>query len=161
MYEKYTVYPVCFDTPDGEITIPVHHIVEAENEYEDNMHVTVSALVKGEEICFEKDNTEYTFAGFINQLPENWNIKCCFSCRHGNFCPTGDYDNEIFCVSDFAPKQARDLWHVTEDNVERELRSRTLFGFCDRFEPQSGDYYSYSNYLDHVNKRVKKEPNND
>ena len=79
-------------------------------------------------------------------LPEKWYIKSCVSCRYGHFCPVGNYDNELFCVTDFAPKEPRDLWHVTENEIERKNRSRTLFDCCDHYKEHAEDYFTYSDY---------------
>ena len=63
-----------------------------------------------------------------------------------------NYDNELFCVTDFAPKEPRDLWHVTENEIERKNRSRTLFDCCDHYKEQAEDYFTYSDYYSEVKK---------
>lgn len=83
---------------------------------------------------------------------EGWVIKSCISCRYGHFCPVGNYDNELFCVTDFDPKEPRDLWHVTENESERKKRSRTLFDCCEKYEEQSKDYFTYSDYYYEIGK---------
>lgn len=42
-------------------------------------------------------------------LPSNINLECCQSCRHGNFCPYGDSDNEIFCFKDIVINSKHDV----------------------------------------------------
>ena len=86
------------------------------------------------------------------ELPKTWKIKSCLSCRFGHFCPVGNGDNELFCVTDFAPKEPRDLWHVTENEIERKNRSRTLFDCCDHYKEQAEDYFTYSDYYYEVKK---------
>ena len=75
----------------------------------------------------------------------------CLSCRYGHFCPVGNADNELFCVTEFEPKEISDLWQVTEDDAERSKRSRNLFHLCEQYLPQVSDYFTYSDYLSEVN----------
>jgi len=49
-------------------------------------------------------------------------------------------------VTDFEPKEPRDLWHLIENDEERARRSRTLFDLCDMYAPQSKEYFTYSDY---------------
>ena len=88
-------------------------------------------------------NTEGIFMELSKILKDKYEIHSCYTCRHGNFCPIGDIDNEIFCVNDFEPKSKSDLYFVTEDSAERKKRSRTLFNVCEGFQPCSDDYYTY------------------
>ena len=88
-------------------------------------------------------STESIFMELSEILNGKYEIRSCYTCRHGNFCPIGDQNNEIFCVSDFEPKCKSDLYFVTEDSAERKKRSRTLFDFCKDFKPCSDDYYTY------------------
>lgn len=92
------------------------------------------------------DTIEKAIFNLVEQLPSNVKIKCCFSCRHGNLCPVGNKDNEIFCVKDFEPKEKSDLFFVTEDYDEREKRSRTLFDICDDYKPLKKGYYTYNSF---------------
>ena len=88
-------------------------------------------------------NTESIFMELSKILKDKYEIHSCYTCKYGNFCPTGDIDNEIFCVNDFEPKCKSDLYFVTEDREERKKRSRTLFDVCESFQPCSDDYYTY------------------
>lgn len=101
-----------------------------------------SVLVDGEKIELAGD-TESFFMKFFEKFGGKYEIHSCFTCRHGNFCPIGDCDNEIFCVKDFEPKGKSDLYFVTEDSAERQKRSRTLFDVCEDFKPCCDDYYTY------------------
>ena len=137
------------ETPNGVIKVEVCHVVE--NSDEDDMTVTVSGIIQGETVVFQSNSTENALIGFAKNLPEGWSIKSCLSCRYGHFCPVGNRDNELFCVTEFEPKEPRDLWPVTEDNAEREKRSRELFDTCNSHIPQSKDYYTYSDYYIKMN----------
>ena len=141
---KQKIYFLNISTPDGIITLEVCQKVTNQNE--EDMSVILSTTIQGELFSYQTETTETALFNLANDLPENWHIKSCLSCRYGHFCPVGNADNELFCVTDFEPKDARDLWHVTEDDDERKKRSRNLFGCCEFYKEQSNDYFTYSDY---------------
>ena len=149
MTEKYNTYTLPINTPDGLINIAVRHRVIDEND--ENMRTTISVVIQGQEQCFDAETTEEVLIKFAKSLPSGWSIKSCLSCRYGHFCPVGNYDNELFCVTEFEPKGISDLWHVTEDDEERKQRSRNLFHLCDQYAPQASDYFTYSDYYFELN----------
>lgn len=136
------------DTPEGPMAcLAVHR----RKFYGDQLRrVMVVLTVNGDEYIGLSDDTEYALYDLANRLPEGCTLRCCLSCRHGHFCPVGDEDNELFCVTDFEPRRKSDLYHVTEDEQERAARSRTLFHVCEGWEPQSDETYTYSEYLDRL-----------
>ena len=137
-------------TTDGMTDLEVKHtVVPLDN---DNASITVSAMVQGTLHYYTSDSTEKNLLALARNLPEGWHIKSCISCRHGHFCPVGNGDNELFCITDFEPKAPCDLWSVTEDDTQRKIRSRTLFDCCDQYREQSADYFTYSDYYDTINK---------
>ena len=134
-------YPLHIDTPAGRFMVPaVHKVVLREGELQ---CATVTLRLGGTAYVGHGDETEYALYDLAKQLPEGCTLRCCLTCRHGHFCPVGDQDNELFCVTDFEPKQKADLYHVTEDEQERASRSRMLFGICEGWEAQSDEYYTY------------------
>ena len=137
-------YYLSVETPEGLAKLKVCHAVE--NQDEEDMAVTISTTIQDDVVVLQSDTTEDALIQLARRLPVGWSMKSCLSCRYGHFCPVGDYDNELFCVTDFEPKEPRDLWHVTEDDEERAKRSRTLFDLCDKYAPQSKDYFTYSDY---------------
>jgi len=144
-------YPLSVKTADGDVELIVCHSVE--NQDEENMLVTISTTIQGKSVVFQSDTTEYALLQLASNLPAEWSVKCCLSCRYGHFCPTGDYDNELFCVTEFEPKESRDLWQFTEDVKERAQRSHMLFDVCEKFAPQSKDYFTYSDYYRYLNSK--------
>ena len=121
------------------------------NENDDSMLVTISVTFKGHEMRFNAETTEAALINFAKDLPVGWSIKSCLSCRYGHFCPVGNADNELFCVTEFKPKEVSNLWQVTEGCDERKQRSRNLFHLCEQYLPQASDYFTYSDYLSEVN----------
>lgn len=144
------IYCLPIQTPDGIIKLEINRTVV--NKDDENMSVTVSTTVRGKNHFYQTETTEEALIQLAKSLPEKWHIKSCISCRYGHFCPVGNYDNELFCVTDFAPKDPRDLWHVTEDERERKNRSRTLFDCCEHYKEQVEDYFTFSNYYYEVTK---------
>ena len=144
------IYNLPVKTPDGVVELKINHITV--NKDDENMRVNISTTIKGELCSYQAETTEKALVLLAKNLPEKWCIKSCISCRHGHFCPIGNSDNEPFCVTDFVLKDPRDLWHVTENEIERKNRSRTLFDCCDHYKEQTEDYFTYSDYYYEVTK---------
>ena len=140
--EKENLLPI--ETTEGMINLKVEHTIIPQDD--ENKKVLLSAMVQGVLHSYEADTTEQVLLALAKNLPEGWRIKSCLSCRYGNFCPVGNDDNELFCVTDFEPKSPRDLWYFTEDEDERKRRRRTLFDCCEKYVEQSEDYFTYSDY---------------
>ncbi len=136
------------ETPEGSLLLDIYRTVL---EQEDgDMQATLRTVVQGREVYLEGETTEQVLLLLAKSLPQGWQIRSCLSCRHGHFCPTGDCDNELFCVTDFAPQSPRDLWAVTEHREERARRSRSLFHTCGSYSPQEKGFFTYSDYLDKI-----------
>lgn len=142
-------YFLSVETPNGIVELEVYHAVV--NQDEEDVTVTISTTVQDEKVVLQADTTEEALIQLAKSFPAGWNIKSCLSCRYGHFCPVGDYDNELLCVTEFEVKTPRDLWHVTENIEERAKRSRTLFDLCDRYLLQSNGYFTYSDYYFRMN----------
>lgn len=147
MRESQT-FTLHIDTPQGRQCVPAAHIHDEWETQQGTLLVPMMAT----SVCIElngqvlegcADDTEYALKRLAEQLPEGCRLRCCLSCRHGHFCPVGDADNKLFCVTDFEPQQKSDLYHVTEDEQERARRSRSLFHVCEAFKPVSEEYYIY------------------
>ena len=87
------------------------------------------------------------FADLQRQLPEGVLMKGCLTCRHGNLCPVGNAVNEVFCTKDVLITQKSDLFFYTEDDAQRAKRSRQYWDFCEDYQPQTDDFYTYNDYL--------------
>ncbi len=138
-------------SPKGIIQVMAKHDTTGYCDDADSI-VRVTLTLEGMMLQGEGDRTEAALIDLVKKLPAGYGLRSCLSCRHGNFCPVGDEDNEIFCVNDFAPKGKGDLFSVTEDSGERAKRSRTLFCCCDRYAPQTEAYYTYNDFLTETRK---------
>ena len=63
------------------------------------------------EISLEYSGTRYqgmgtdfmwadAFWDLQRKLPDGTSLACCMTCRHGNMCPYGDVENQLFCTKD-------------------------------------------------------------
>jgi hypothetical protein len=128
-------------------TIKCETIVERTFNLDGSVHAQVSTTIDGKFYTAQSyASTEDAIIKLQNELPKNIKIICCQSCIHGNFCVTGDYDDEIFCLSDFEPKLIDDILHVTENKEEREKRSRNLLYCCKQYKQITNDMYSYNDW---------------
>ena len=151
MSKKETVYVLTIDAPEGIRKVSVKHKVTEEKD--DNMKIEIHISMNGDDLYFVAETTEEVLVQLAKSLPVGFSIKSCLSCRYGQFSPVGNYDNELFCVTEFEPKEIGDLWHVTEDEIERKKRSRNLFHLCEHYMPQTSDYCTYSDYRFQVSDR--------
>lgn len=114
---------------------------------DDSIDAGISVEIQGElYVAKSFESTESAMINLQNKLPQNVKIICCQSCIHGNFCPVGNFDDEIFCTSDFEPKMAEDIFRATENDEERRKRSRNLLYVCGRYEKITDDKYSYNDW---------------
>ncbi len=128
-------------TPEGVLQAEIRRTIREEGD-----DMTVVLTLPGLALSLRAETTEDALILLEKRLPQGWHIRSCLSCRYGNFCPVGNEDNEIFCITDFTPKDARDLWPVAEDEAQRQNRSRTLFDCCDRYAPLTTGYYTYNSF---------------
>ena len=129
-------YNLLVKTDDGSLNIEIQHKMNENS-------ISLSFCIDGECRTITAQTTEYALLALVDTLKEKCTICSCLTCRHGNFCPIGDYDNEIFCAKDIVTKCVSDLYHITEDETERAKRVRTLFDVCSDFKPCSKEYFSY------------------
>lgn len=87
------------------------------------------------------------FADLQNKLPDNIKLACCMTCRHGNMCPYGNAENQLFCTKDLRFSDKRDLCDLFDQTDPFEKRSVASIDFCDDFVYQSDDFYTYNDYL--------------
>ena len=117
------------------------------------------------EITVSYNDTEYcakgkdhlwadAFADLQAKLPSNTQLACCMTCRHGNMCPYGNKENQLYCTKDVLLNSKDDVIELMDDKgydsfFEREVSS---IHCCDDFIYQSEDSYTYNDYLYHLQK---------
>ncbi len=109
------------------------------------------------EVLYQGNGTDFlwvdAFADLQSRLPHNIKIACCLTCRHGNMCPYGNSENQIFCTKDLLISSKDDmieLFDKTDPFTERKVAS---VNFCDNFAYQSDDCYTYNDYMYYLKKK--------
>ena len=120
----------------------------------DDVEITVS--YNGAEYCATGKDYLWVdaFADLQAKLPSNTQLACCMTCRYGNMCPYGNDKNQLFCTKDVQLTSKDDvielMYNKGHDSFfEREVSS---IHCCDDFIYQSNDYFTYNDYLYHLQK---------
>jgi hypothetical protein len=95
------------------------------------------------------------FADLQNKLPHNIKLACCMTCRHGNMCPYGNTENQLFCTKDIRITSKEDMCNLFDQTDPFEERSVASIDFCDDFVYQSDEYYTYNDYRYQLNKKKR------
>ena len=147
---------ICLSINGGEVIVKADILWNEEVAGEE--HVSINIAYENKKYYGWGKDYYWTdaFADLQNNLPENVQIKSCITCRHGNFCPVGNHLDELFCTKDIEIEEIRDLWFYTEDEVEREKRSRKYTCFCDAYSAQTDDYFTYNDFKFYMNELKNK-----
>lgn len=153
MSKSETVSNISLITPNG-IRQNVINISYVSAEDEDSLEVI--AYLRYHEKDYFGYGTDFLWIDAIadlqKKLPDGVFLKCCVACKHGNLCPVGNSANEVFCMKDIVPRKKSDLFFYTEDDSEREKRSKEYFKCCESFDAQNENYYTYNDFLYFLNK---------
>ena len=121
---------------------------------DDEVEITIN--YNGAEYCATGKDYLWVdaFADLQRKLPSDIQLACCMTCRHGNMCPYGTDKNQLFCTKDVILTSKDDIielmYYKGHDSFfEREVSS---IHYCDDFVCQSDDYYTYNDYLYHLQK---------
>ena len=99
------------------------------------------------------DCMEYAIIDLQKQLPNNIQIVCCESCKHGNFHPAGNDENKIFCLRDYTPHNKSDVAGIFIDDDYSRLPKNTaiysneLLHWCDKYDRINDNYYTYNDWI--------------
>lgn len=134
---------------DGILTeVPTNMLYEQSDEDERrSIHYEVN-FGNQHLISCSADDTEFAVKNLKRVLPTNIMIACCQSCRHGNFNPYGDYDNEIFCLKDMTYNNKMEVCEIFSEKYDLlKARRRKLLDFCSDFMPLfDEEYYTYNDW---------------
>lgn len=153
-------YDAVLHTPYGDTTVKLTVGCHEEPVYCDGSlqqppTVNVSCTFEGKEYGGHGSDALWidAFADLQRKLPEGVFLKGCLSCRYGNLCPVGNGVNEVFCTKDVLIRQKSDLYFYTEDATERSKRSRQYWDFCEDYQPQTEECYTYNDYWYYLQKQ--------
>lgn len=162
LQQKTIICPLTLATPDGDVTVNAVYLFthdpekgkRVENPYGENYtlyHVGEASvqiewnntIFRG--YCTDELYTEKALLNLADKLPQEIKIKSCLTCRHGNFCPFGSNDNEIFCAADIRPQKKTDLDFIFLAKTQEEWlkRRHSLFHICTNYKPEAARYWSY------------------
>ncbi|SDH43471.1 hypothetical protein [Desulfosporosinus hippei] len=134
---------------DGKTTVvPITIVYEQSNKEEiKNIHLEIK-LGNHLYMSIPSDATEFAVTNLQKVLPSNISIACCQSCRHGNFCPYGNEDNEIFCLKGMTYNNKMDVCDIFSytQNIVFGERKRQLLDFCIEYEPISDSNFTYNDW---------------
>lgn len=142
---------LCLNTNDGDVIVNAEILWNEEVTGEECISIKIIYDSKGYYGLGKDYYWTDAFADLQNNLPEYVQIKCCLTCRHGNFCPVGNSLDEVFCTKDVEIKEIRDLWFYTEDEAERRKRSRKYTCFCETYCVQTEEYFTYNDFGYYLN----------
>ena len=164
-YELHKQYKheIMLITPNGLLKTDVHIVCHEEDVYyqgelEKAPIVNVGIEYEGNEIWGRGKDYLWVdaFANLQKQLPEGVILKCCLTCRHGNMCPYGNMPGEIFCTKDCVITSKKDMCDLYTrellDNEKIKNRIRSYFNFCEEYQHQSWEFYTYNDYLYELDK---------
>jgi len=122
----------------------------AYNEHEELDIIKLRVVIEGIKYNNTKEfvNMEYAIVDLQKQIPDNVQIACCQTCKHGNFCPFGDAENEIFCLINYIPKNKADVVEIFISVLESEveLSKNELLFWCEKYQKNDKDYYTYNDW---------------
>lgn len=148
-YTKQFSEPVLVKSSGIDQTIEAN-IISRFNDDGDVISSSVGINIDNDRLWGMGSTKEYAILNLIKQLPHTIKLKSCITCRHGNFCPYGDNEDEIFCLKDIIPTQKTDILFYTSDPAECDKRLRRLLSVCDDYKPMEKDFYTYNDYHTHL-----------
>lgn len=99
------------------------------------------------------DVMEYLLMDLQLQLPEDFLIHCCLSCRNSHYSPFGANDiGDLFCFRDYPDQlntiarksELLDLWEIAH-NEQRLYRMQETY-WCRKFTQMTGNEWNYKDW---------------
>ena len=135
-------------TPNGK-TMVLIEIAYDDSEDIINSKSEITLLYSGSE--YKGNGADYlwtdTLADLQTKLPKDVKLACCMTCCHGNMCPYGNKENELFCTKDITVTSKEDMLDLFDQTDPFEERAVASLNFCEGFVYQSDDYYTYNDYF--------------
>ena len=94
-----------------------------------------------------------TLADLQTKLPKDVTLACCMTCRHGNMCPYGNAENQLFCTKDKIITSKEDMCNLFDQTDPFDERVVASLDYCDDFIYQSDDFYTYNDYFYQLEKK--------
>ena len=119
---------------------------------DDEVEITIN--YNGAEYCATGKDYLWVdaFANLQRKLPHGIFLACCMTCRHGNMCPYGNKENQLYCTKDVLLNSKDDVIELIDKDASFFERAVSSTNCCDDFIYQSEDSYTYNDYLYHLQK---------
>ena len=121
---------------------------------DDEVEITIN--YNGAEYCATGKDYLWVdaFANLQRKLPHGIFLACCMTCRHGNMCPYGNKENQLYCTKDVLLNSKDDVIELMYYKGHASFFERAVSSTncCDDFVYQCDDYYTYNDYLYHLQK---------
>ena len=112
---------------------------------------TVEINLTYDGVKYQGRGTDYlwvdAFADLQSKLPHNIKLACCMTCRHGNMCPYGNKENQLFCTKDITIASKDDMIKLIDEDSSFLGRAVASIHYCKDFIYQTDDCYTYNDYL--------------
>lgn len=135
--------------PMDKITVPV------QINYDDD---TVEINLTYHGVQYQGKGKDYlwidAFADLQSKLPSDVMLACCMTCRHGNMCPYGNKENELFCTKEYTVTSKDDMIDLIDNTNLYEEKAVSSFGYCDSFIYQSDDCFTYNDYIYYLKEKL-------
>lgn len=134
---------------DGILSVIPTKVIYKKSDKNEIENIHYEVILENKIVVSEaSDVTELAIINLQKVLPSNISIACCQSCRYGNFCPYGDYDNEVFCLKDMKPNDKNEVCDFfTENQDSLGSMRRKLLDFCKDYKPIShNEYFTYNDW---------------
>ena len=143
-------------TPSGKIHSPIQIACDSKTSVAPKFEISLTY----EEVEYKGYGTDFlwtdAFADLEIKLPNDVKIACCMTCRHGNMCPYGDVENQLFCTKDLEINSKWDMCNLFNQTNPFEERLVSSLDFCEDFVYQSEEYYTYNDYQYELRKKKAK-----
>ena len=97
------------------------------------------------------------FSQFLQgKLPRDVKLLCCMTCRHGNMCPFENEPRELYCTKNIKVNNKNQLAELFNENKINQDNKVYYDYYCDDYEEQDTNNYTYNDYLYYLKKKKKK-----
>lgn len=152
--EKHLHANIPLLTPTGTVIVPIK-ILYSDNEATTNPESQISLLYDG--IEYKGTGADFlwedAFADLQMQLPGEIKIACCMTCCHGNMCPYGNSENQLFCTKGLKVTSKEDLCNLFDQSALFAEGMVTSLDYCDGFIYQSDESYTYNDFWYQLKKK--------
>ena len=114
-------------SPIGKVMVPIK-IIYDDDEVLTDPKSEITLLYNGVE--YIGNGFDYLWTDTLSdlqmKLPKDIKLACCMICRHGNMCPYGNAENELFCTKELIITGKDDMCNLFDQTDPFEERAVAL-----------------------------------